>query len=167
MTMADTIAVMHDGRIEQLGTPTELYEQPATEFVANFLGQSNLLQGQVAERESDHVVLVVGDGRVRVPAHMLRGSNGTAQVGVRPEKIRLLPAEAAEAPWQCEIEGTIIDRSYTGVSTQFLVRTSWGQELAVSIQNLSSTEDLQPGTKVRMVWEPHHTFVVAANGSGS
>ena len=86
MTMADVIAVMNRGRIEQLGPPTELYERPATAFVANFLGVSNLLHGTITA--PDRVRIEAGD-ELHVP---LGGRTGAVAFGVRPEKIRLGPA---------------------------------------------------------------------------
>src|SRR5262249_49903555 len=86
MTMADTLAVMNSGKLEQLGAPDELYERPSTTFVAGFLGVSNLLHGTVAGEES---VLLDAGGELRVPADGLRGRSGRVAVGVRPEKIRL------------------------------------------------------------------------------
>jgi spermidine/putrescine transport system ATP-binding protein len=158
MTMADTIAVMNEGRIEQLGSPVELYERPRTAFVANFLGQSNLLSGQVVGTDAGLAVLAVGDARVRVPAGLVP-AGGAAQVGVRPEKLRLLPAGEA-APGHNVVEGTVVDRSFTGVSTQFLVRTGWGQELAVFLQNAGTAGLPEPGDHARLAWDPRHTFVL-------
>ena len=91
MTMADTIAVMNGGRIEQLGTPADLYERPRTAFVAGFLGKSNLLEGTVA---GDGVIRLVDGSELRASTN---GSRGTVSVGVRPEKISL----ATGAPTGC------------------------------------------------------------------
>ena len=88
MTMADTIAVMNSGRIEQLGSPIELYESPATVFVANFLGQSNTIPATVVSR-GDDVVFDVGGGRASMPAERCRCTDDRILVGVRPEKISI------------------------------------------------------------------------------
>ena len=90
MTMADTIAVMNGGRVEQLGDPAELYDRPRTEFVAGFLGVSNLLRGTVTA--PDRVRIETGD-ELRVP---LAGRTGDVAVGVRPEKFRLGPPQEGE-----------------------------------------------------------------------
>ena len=113
MTMADAIAVMNKGRIEQLGPPTELYEKPATAFVAGFLGVSNLLHGSVA-----------GPGRVRLDTgdEIAADSGdraGRAAVGIRPEKIRIGPPGEGEN----SLAGTVKETAYVGVATQYVVET--------------------------------------------
>ena len=105
MTMADQIAVMNRGRIEQLGTPTELYETPATAFVAGFLGVSNLISGTVSgtERSSS------ADGpEVRVPSDALAGRTGEVAIGIRPEKIELGEGQANS------LDGTVVERPTSG-----------------------------------------------------
>jgi len=161
MTMADTIAVMNAGRIEQLGTPLALYESPRTAFVANFLGQSNLLTGRVSGSDGTHTVLRVAGAHVRVPADLVAAGSASAQVGVRPEKIRLLSGHAEAEPGNNSLRGTILDRSFTGVSTQFLVRVDAGSEISVSLQNVGASDHLVPGAPVTMVWDPQHSFVLA------
>ena len=161
MTMADTIAVMNAGHIEQLGTPVELYEQPATVFVANFLGQSNLIEGRIAGRDGDRAVVSAGGATLSVPAAAAPAS-GAIHLGVRPEKLRLEPetADSVEVGLNA-IAGVITDVSFTGVSTQYLVRTDQGQELTVFAQN---TGELPHNTadRVRAVWRPENTFVIGA-----
>ncbi len=159
MTMADTIAVMHDGRMEQLGTPVDLYERPMTEFVAGFLGQSNLLSGTWERGDEEHAVLRVGSDAVRVPAALVGSASGSGRVGVRPEKIALSPAGNAATNGRNTLTATITDASFTGVSTQYLVRTPSGDELTVYAQNLAVVE-LRPGDPVALSWDPLHTFVV-------
>ena len=133
MTMADTIAVMNNGRIEQLGDPATLYENPVTTFVANFLGQSNLRARPVTSRVGGELVV---DAQ-RHDLHACRARRCVSDsddiwLGVRPEKIQVdTPGAAARTP----CEGTVTDTSYIGVSTQYLVRMPWGQELTVVRQN--------------------------------
>jgi spermidine/putrescine transport system ATP-binding protein len=149
MTMADSIAVMHDGRIEQLGTPNELYERPRTRFVAGFLGASNLLSGTC---EGDGVVRCGGGTRLRVPA--AAGRVGPVAIGVRPEKIRLGRGE------ENAVEGVVAERSYIGVSTQYLVATPLGK-IALYVQNAEpGAGAAQPGDQVTISWSPESTFVV-------
>jgi spermidine/putrescine transport system ATP-binding protein len=128
MTMSDRIAVMRNGRIEQLGSPEELYERPRTAFVAGFLGVSNLLDGRLERRDGELAEIVLSDGtRLRAPADGLNGAgSGAVRVGVRPEKLRLEPFVDGSRP-QAErnaLAGTILDASYVGVSTQYLVETA-------------------------------------------
>ncbi len=158
MTMADTIAVMSSGSIQQLGHPEELYERPRTRFVANFLGQSNLLHGTVTGRNGDLAVLRVADTTVAVPADRVP-SSGDVAVGVRPEKLDLTAVGEAVPQGRNALEAVVADTSFMGTSTQYLVRTGWGQELTVFVQN-RHTEVVEPGTRVRLTWRPEHAFVL-------
>jgi spermidine/putrescine transport system ATP-binding protein len=171
MTMADRIAVMRHGRIEQLGTPEELYERPATEFVAGFLGVSNLLDAEVIGRNGVMSELRLADGNlVRAPAGTLDGSV-LVRIGVRPEKLRVQPlADGEVAETQREVnavEGRVLDASYLGVSTQYLVETADGHRITVYAQNLETSgasEILADGQRVRLAWKPQHTFVIRPTG---
>jgi len=167
MTMSDRIAVMRAGKIEQLGTPEELYERPATEFVAGFLGVSNLLDGEVAGRDDRFAEVRLADGTVlRAPSSALNGET-KVRLGVRPEKLRVIAiGDESAAGFDGEsnaIEGTVLDASYIGVSTQYLVETSDGHTLTVYAQNLETggaSEVLADGQRVRLTWKPQHTFVI-------
>lgn len=161
MTMADTIAVMRAGQVEQLGSPVDLYEHLRTEFVANFLGQSNLLDGRVVERDGDHAVVDVHGTKIRVPAQDVP-SQGAVRVGVRPEKLDIVPSDTdGDHADRNTLAGTIADSSFIGVSTQFVVRTAWDDELTVFAQNRASTRELSSGSAVKMRWQPSQTFVLA------
>ena len=149
MTMADAIAVMDRGRIEQLGPPSELYERPGTAFVAGFLGVSNLLPGTVTA--SDTVRLDTGD---EVRAEVAERT-GRVAVGIRPEKIRL--GRAGEGD-NC-LSGTVRETAYVGVATQYVVETAAGT-LMVYVQNDASAPSLEPGTEATLRWAPSATFVV-------
>jgi len=157
MTMADTIAVMHSGRIEQLGSPSDLYERPETAFVAGFLGVSNLLPGSL---NGDGVVRLDGGGDVRVPAAALAGRSGRVAVGIRPEKLRLA-AGGARADGANVLEGVVAERSYIGVSTQYVVETPAGP-VTVYAQNAEPgfVQAASPGERVSLAWSPEATFVV-------
>ncbi|HEX9635770.1 MAG TPA: ABC transporter ATP-binding protein [Candidatus Limnocylindria bacterium] len=166
MTMSDRIAVMRAGRIEQLGTPEELYERPETTFVAGFLGVSNLLEGAVAGRDGSLVAVRLEDGTIlRAPAEGVDGS-ATVRIGVRPEKLRVIPegSGAGASETLNVIDGTVLDASYLGVSTQYLVETGDGHKLTVYAQNLETggaAEALADGERVRLTWKPQHTFVIS------
>jgi spermidine/putrescine transport system ATP-binding protein len=172
MTMADRIAVMRAGRIEQLGAPEELYERPATEFVAGFLGVSNLLNAEVVDRNDRLADLRLADGtHVQVPSGTLDDTT-QVRIGIRPEKLRvhqLSEGERREAdPDANAIEGNVLDASYIGVSTQYLVETADGRRLTVYAQNLETSgagEVLANGQRVRLTWKPQHTFVISRDGS--
>ncbi len=159
MTMADTVAVMNAGRIEQLGHPAEVYELPKTVFVANFLGQSNLISGR---KQSDGEVMEVQANGVtfRLPRQRSSATTGSVIVGVRPEKITVLDAadfEKVPVGHNC-VNGRVSDVSYSGVSTQYLVRTAWGQELIAFEQNIIVGDRCEVGDEVALHWAPEHTF---------
>jgi spermidine/putrescine transport system ATP-binding protein len=169
MTMSDRIAVMRHGKIEQLGAPEELYERPRTAFVAGFLGVSNLLDGDVADRGGALTQVRLGDGTMlRAPSELVNGA-GRVRVGVRPEKLRVLAVEDHTADdgeqGLNRLRGTVLDASYIGVSTQYLVETGDGHRLTVYAQNLETSgaaEALADGQRVLLTWKPQHTFVIDA-----
>src|SRR3954462_12834965 len=157
MTMADTIAVMNAGRIEQLGSPAELYESPPTTFVANFLGQSNLLEGKLQGRSDGDLLVDVHGRRLVVPTGRNRADGTGLHVGVRPEKIRLVTDAGDVVEGQNRLEGgVVVDASFCGVSTQYLVRMPWGQELTVFTQNLAVGGVLPVGAPGALAWGPAH-----------
>jgi spermidine/putrescine transport system ATP-binding protein len=169
MSMADTIAVMSDGRIEQAGSAADLYERPRTEFVANFLGVSNLVDAQLRASQNGHATVETHDGAMlHVPSDRI-GPHGTdaVKIGVRPEKVRLSPAGADVTGGANVLRGTVVVASFLGVSIQYVVRAAGGEELTVFAQNLDGAEpeSLGPGREVQLSWDPQHTFVVAKEGS--
>jgi spermidine/putrescine transport system ATP-binding protein len=163
MTMADTIAVMNHGRVEQMGAPTDLYENPATTFVANFLGRSNLIAGRVTARSGADAVVDVQGRKVALPAARVHSDGDAVHVGVRPEKISIVFAgDESAAEGVNSLEGVITDASFIGVSTEYLVKMPWGQELAVFAQNMRRDERLVMGAHVNLAWDPAHTFALDA-----
>ena len=153
MTMADEIAVMNEGRVEQRGSAIELYERPETSFVAGFLGTSNLLEGRMignGEFETS------GGRRLRVP-----NANGGGRAGVRPEKVTLLAGQAPPPDGLANVlEGQVTLASFLGTAIQYVVTTPEGEELMVVEQNRSH-EPIGPGRQVRLAWRPEDTFVVS------
>src|SRR4051812_20208764 len=160
MTMADTIAVMNEGRIEQMGEPTQLYENPVTTFVANFLGQSNLLRGTVTGRSDGDLGLDVQGRRMSMPSARCATTSSEVWVGVRPEKLRVSSDLDAPITGNC-VDGRVSDASFMGISTHYLVQTAWGQELTVVQQN-DGTAPLASGSQVRLNWAAEHTFALDA-----
>ena len=133
LTMSDRLAVFNEGRIEQTGTPAEIYERPATEFVAGFVGVSNVIER---------------DGR---------------RFTVRPEKIHMLDQDESAAHGDVIESGRIRDVVYVGMFTRYIVELDSGGELTVVRQNLetSSQEALESrGKRVRLEWRPEHTYEI-------
>jgi spermidine/putrescine transport system ATP-binding protein len=166
MSMADTIAVMNHGRIEQAGSAEELYERPRTAFVANFLGVSNLVVGRVLERGTETATVETPDGTVHVPCdRMAETAGATLRIGVRPEKIELVPAADGAPAGRNALRGTVTVASFLGVSIQYLVRAPGGEELTVVAPNRDGQQPraLGVGQEVLLTWDPQHTFVVATD----
>ncbi|MFG2060512.1 ABC transporter ATP-binding protein [Micromonospora sp. NPDC048871] len=160
MTMADTVAVMNAGRIEQLGAPADIYEFPATAFVANFLGQSNLIAGEVSGSNGEDTLVTARGARFSVPSARARTDQGPVYLGVRPEKLHLAAAAVQVPAGSQHLDGTISDASYVGVSTQYLLRTSWGTELSVFVANSGTQERFAVGERAVAYWDPRHAFLL-------
>ncbi|MFE8956763.1 ABC transporter ATP-binding protein [Streptomyces althioticus] len=163
MTMADCVAVMNAGRVEQLGTPADLYENPRTTFVANFLGTSNFIEAEVDATSGDDIVLKAGGGKLvlrRARASAPATTGGKILAGVRPEKISLTHADdAGEIPeGRNRITGRITESSFIGVSTQFVVDSPVCSDFEVYVQNIDRDDRLVPGAEVVLHWNPDHTF---------
>lgn len=170
MTMADTVAVMNQGRIEQMGPPAALYELPSTAFVANFLGRSNLVAGIVVDAGEVLGVDVAGT-RLQVPAgRVSTGSTGvgaTVQLGVRPEKVRIVPDDEPAPGGNALGPGKVTDVSFTGVSTQYQVDLGDLGVHEVFAQNSSGAPAVRVGDAVRLAWDVDHTFGLAGEPAGS
>jgi len=161
MTMADTIAVMNHGVIEQMGAPSELYENPRTTFVGNFLGQSNLIDGTITARAADMVTVDMHGTSVSVPTDRVHADGDRGWIGIRPEKVLIGDEGAAlDAPGNTIPGGIVTDVSFYGVSTQYLVRMPWGQELQVFQQNTGRTRLHRTGEKVELSWRPEYAYLL-------
>jgi len=166
MVMADTVAVMNKGRIEQMGAPNELYELPRTVFVANFLGQSNLFTGPVVSSTDTALTLDVQGFRITVPISRTQRQRGEITVGVRPEKLSLhTEAPNLGSDGNTLGEGRIVDVSFSGVSTQYLVNIPALGNLLVFAQNLGFGPVAGVGTEVWVSWQIGHGFGLADDPS--
>ncbi|MBO0979571.1 ABC transporter ATP-binding protein [Microbacterium sp. SD291] len=137
LTLSDRVAVFNNGRIEQIGTAREVYEYPQTEFVARFLGLSNLIGGDLAED--------------------LTGDRST--MSIRPERIRLIDREDAPEDGEVSLAGTIREVVYTGPATRYLVSTGAGADIIAERPNAhdpSARAALGRGDHVRVAWTPGH-----------
>ncbi|SEG92768.1 spermidine/putrescine transport system ATP-binding protein [Actinacidiphila yanglinensis] len=163
MTMADTVAVMNAGRVEQMGAPADLYENPASTFVANFLGTSNLIEAEVTGAADGILRLTRAGQELTLPAARCRTGAAPGDrvlAGVRPEKITLVHGDDAEAvpAGRNRISGRITASSFIGVSTQYVVDSPVGPDLEVFVQNVERDTRLVPGAPVVLHWNPEHTF---------
>ncbi|MBO0770418.1 MAG: ABC transporter ATP-binding protein [Actinobacteria bacterium] len=160
LTMSDRIAVMDQGAVEQLGSPRDIYEHPATRFVAGFIGTSNLLSGTVSGISGGQAVIDLGDeGRIVVPLHGKPAATDTAlELTVRPEKIELTGAAPADG---CALRGTVTEVVYLGTSTNFTVTTKAGDGIVVFRQNsASAVSEAARGDEVWLSWQPEHSYPV-------
>jgi spermidine/putrescine transport system ATP-binding protein len=163
LTMSDRLAVMHRGRVEQLGSPRELYEHPASRFVAGFIGTSNVFTGRIDREAGGLGVIELGpDERVLVPLGRVARPGAEVDVVVRPEKIALLEAGAAPADGRCRVRGRVAEVVYLGTSTTYNVTVTGGTEVTVFRQNATSDTDAQvaQGRELWLVWAPEHSYVL-------
>jgi spermidine/putrescine transport system ATP-binding protein len=160
LTMSDRIAVMNRGRIEQVATPEDVYERPATTFVAGFIGVSNLMPATV-----------VSSGRVRLHSgpEIATATDGLSTgeecaAVVRPEKLRVqMAGEAQAADGSPRVEGVVESSLYLGTATQIVVGLEEGVRMTVLVPNASETERQRlpgGGARVELSWEPEHMHVV-------
>jgi spermidine/putrescine transport system ATP-binding protein len=163
MTMSNRLAVMRHGKIEQVGHPEEVYESPATEFVAGFLGASNLLDGEIKESMNGRTTILLSSGGEvtadsdRIPS----GVGPSVRVGVRPEKITIVPGSGGAPSGTNAVTGVLRMSTYIGVNYQYEVDGPNGANLRVYVQNLGAAgSQPQPGQHVSLQWLPEHTFVV-------
>ena len=162
MTMADTIAVMNEGRIEQLGAPQDIYDTPHTAFAANFLGQSNMFPGDIVE-SGDTITVKAFDQVFTLPKAKSATSSDKIILGIRPEKLALHRGDDEVPAGRNTLTGRITDASFVGVSTQYLVVAPWGQEVIAFEQNLSAGSRPRVGEEVTLSWDPRHTFGLDGN----
>ncbi|RKT57020.1 ABC transporter ATP-binding protein [Saccharothrix australiensis] len=162
LVLSHRIAVMNAGRLEQVGYPEDVYERPATRFVAGFIGTSNILDAKVSGVDGRWVELdAPGVTRLRAPlnGHARHGRRVAATV--RPEKVHLYDQSGDPPPGWCVFNGTVRDVVYTGVSTQFVVDIPGGGELVAFVQNTRRIDDAgAPGQPVRLAWNPDFTVLL-------
>ena len=154
LTMSDEIAVMNDGHLEQLGTATEIYEEPASEFVADFIGETNLIRGTYAETD-DGAVVEAGELTFSVPR--TEGASGELSFAIRPEKIRI-GDEATDQ--ENQYTATVTDEIYKGNIGKFVMALENGQELTVDMQIRDQGQYLSTGKDVEVGWSAENCVVL-------
>ena len=174
LTMSDRIAVMNRGVIEQVDAPEEIYERPRTDFVAGFIGVSNLMPGQVVTRAGNAAEVRLDAGvTVSLPATDGVRSGDGCQVVVRPEKIEVWPLEQPLRGDEPNVEGLVEAAVYLGTATQMVIRLAGDTTLTVLVPNTDEAARQRlpgAGARVRLGWLPQHMHLIpaaaAANGSG-
>jgi spermidine/putrescine transport system ATP-binding protein len=161
MDMADTVAVMNKGRIEQMGAPEKLYDRPKTVFVSKFLGQSNLFVGKIVETSANSLSIDVAGYKISVPKDRAEKHTGKIAIGVRPEKADLFQTKPADSSSQNLIgPGEVKDIRFTGVSNQFLVDVPNIGLVTVFEQN-EGNSTVELGDQVWISWKVEHSFGLA------
>jgi spermidine/putrescine transport system ATP-binding protein len=160
LTMSDRIAIVNEGRIEQLGTADEIYHLPKTRFVAEFIGQANLMPAQVIGRENDDAIVRVADDiTLRVDGANLPPAALTAQVSFRPEKIHL--CRSVDAGTENTFVAEVVEEIFRGQTDELRLRTASGMELTVVVANESRTQDsFHKGDRVTCHLHPQDIVVV-------
>jgi spermidine/putrescine transport system ATP-binding protein len=169
LTMSDRIAVMNEGRIEQLGSAEDVYERPSTTFVAGFIGVSNLMPGVVSSRSGTRGSVRLDAGvEVEVPVNGLSQGERCHAV-VRPEKLRIVPADGpTDVP---AVDGVVESSVFLGTSTQIVVRLAGDVPITVLVPNADEAERQRlpgGGANVKLSWAPEHMHLVhtSPNGAG-
>jgi spermidine/putrescine transport system ATP-binding protein len=165
LTMSDRLVVMNRGRIEQLGTPRELYERPTTRFVAGFIGTSNMLRGRIDQEVDGLGVIKLGvDERVLVPSGPMVHVGEEVEIAVRPEKIALLnDGDNDVVPSDhCALRGRVREVVYVGTSTSYYVVVTGGTEFTIFRQNAATPQgtEMREGQDVWLVWAPEHSYAL-------
>ncbi len=169
MTMADRIAVMREGRVLQVGRADEIYEAPADRFVADFIGETNFIEGTLERKNGELGVLELSDGRRlegRLKGHALDSEVGErVSIAVRPEKIALQPLNGASSPddSMTVLEAHITEALYIGTDTRYRVASGSDVDLSVRVQNLHHGfgSMLKEGEKVRVSWQNENATLLS------
>jgi spermidine/putrescine transport system ATP-binding protein len=164
MTMSDRIAVMNLGVVEQLATPRELYQRPASAFVAGFIGTSNLITLRIDRHEAGLLVMDLGEGERILAADPGGIDDPERTITVRPEWIKLVDAQAGPRERTSHVSGTVSDVVYLGSVTQLIVTLRTGERLTVhQLNDEIGAVEPRPGDRVLLHWDAAHSFVI---GSG-
>ena len=170
LTMSDRIAVMNRGEVEQVGVPEDVYERPATTFVAGFIGVSNLMPGTVASANGDRATVELEAG-VNVEAHSNGLSSGErCHAVVRPEKLRITRAEEPPPDGRPNVEGVVDSSVYLGTTTQIVARLHGDVPMTVLVPNADEAERQRlpgGGASVRLSWAPEHIHLVRESAAAS
>ena len=160
MTMSDRIAVMRDGIIEQIDTPSKIYQRPATRFVADFIGESNIIEGVVKEKENDLLTIDTGNGLVSACSNGFSKGDRVC-VSVRPEA---MDVSSQPAPG-FSLQAVVTDSVYMGTITKTLLRTDAGQEIKLS--RFEAENAPSEGNRVYLNWNPRKAVVLKPDDSAA
>lgn len=169
LTLSDRVALMDEGKIVQIGTPAEVYESPRTRFAAGFLGDTNVLDGQLETYQGDLPVVNVGDGILIRAKPGAQRAEGHVVIAIRPEKITLAPGDRAPLPDEISrpetstpniIDGDIASVVYAGSSISY--RVQCGTLMLTVFEQNSAAAPHAAGARVRLSWPPEHTVLLSS-----
>jgi putative spermidine/putrescine transport system ATP-binding protein len=150
LAMSDRIGVMSEGRLEQVGTPLEIYDRPRSRFVADFIGDTNLFEAEITARHGGQLRLRTGDGlELAIPAVATGRSQGAVTIAVRPEKVRVLDGAGEVAN---RVSGAIDSVNFKGGNILYRIALASGRLVLVETPNDGATPVLEPGTPVDAGW---------------
>jgi spermidine/putrescine transport system ATP-binding protein len=159
MDMADTVAVMNLGKIEQMGAPEALYDRPRTAFVARFLGQSNIFVGDVVEENANSISISCNGQKISAPKARSERHSGRVALGVRPEKATFHEQKPElDSNHNLVGPGEIIDIRFTGVSNQYLIDVPGFGDITVFAQNVGKSPVVELGAQIWVSWKVEHAF---------
>jgi spermidine/putrescine transport system ATP-binding protein len=160
LAMSDRIGVMSGGRLEQVGTPLEIYERPATRFVAGFIGDANLLEAVVEAVEGEALVARVGDARVRARRQGWEDAGVGLTICVRPERVRVSPVSPADGRTDL-LAGRVEDRAFSGSLVKYRVAVP-GVRLHAAVPYVHGTPLFEVGDAVAVAWDGNQAVTVPA-----
>ena len=162
LAMSDRIAVMNGGRVEQMGSPREIYEHPRTAFVADFIGSLNALELRIDELVGEHAVMRVAEDE-RIVAALGAGHRPgeTVRIAVRPERVRIAPGESPLQDGGSHLRGTVAEVVFLGMYTQFHVDTHAGRVVSHRLAD-ESPGPLESGAQVTLSWPPEQASLLGA-----
>ncbi|CAN7637332.1 ABC transporter ATP-binding protein [Brucella pseudogrignonensis] len=162
LTMSDRIVVMRDGRIEQIGSPTDLYDDPRTAFVADFIGETNLIDGRISRQAGSIGVIEAGDGRLIFGSVEGKLSHSSAvKLCVRPERVRIQPPQAVRTSEENVYSGKIEEVIYVGDATKLRVNCN-AFILTVKVPNNDERRNFMIGGDIAVSWSPDSAKILAA-----
>jgi spermidine/putrescine transport system ATP-binding protein len=160
LAMSDRIAVMNGGRVEQIGSPREIYEHPETAFVADFIGSLNALEIEVGELVGSYALARLGEHeRVVVPVGSTVRVGDAVRIAVRPERVQMGPSNGAVPDGGSRLDGTIAEIVYLGMYTQFHIDTRLGRVVCHRLAD-ESLGAFETGSPVALTWESEHTALL-------
>ena len=160
--MSDRIAVMNGGRVEQTGSPREIYEHPRTAFVADFIGSLNAFDLRIDELVGTNAVMRLGENeRIVVPVGDGHRAGETLRAAVRPERVQIEPAGRPMLDGGSRVEGTVAEIVFLGMYTQFHVDTGAGRLVCHRLAD-ESLAPLQQSARVALSWEPEQASLLGA-----